>query len=587
MLGLAVLVVVVGGVIAFLWRDPGAGDAPGDDDGGSALRRVFVYAVALLGAVLTASGMSSMLRVLLESLTGTPLVLTDGRGLALGLSLTIVGSPVWVLAWLAAERAVERDTAERTALPRRLHLAAIRTVALAVAVPAAIDAGEWLAAAGPTDPSAVARLIGWGITWALHEHLASSEHRFGSPDTHRIDRLFVYATAASGLWLAGAATASALGRALDQLYGAAGTPLLVTSRLTAIELRTAAVTVAIGGALWARYWIALARRDAGSRAWLSYVFIAGVLAGLATAITSGSVLLHRVVAWMIGAATEPAMRHFAVAPTAIAAAVVGIAIWGYHRAALRELDDPSAVGGAERGHRYVLAAAGMLTTATGIATIVGIGIDLLLPGRPLVGAPTGVRDAVAIGLTLLLIGVPLWAVHWSQVQERVRRDPAERTTVARRALILGAFGAATVVAVVAASVLLYELFDAVLGGALSATLVEEQRWSIAVLLTAGAVSVHYGLVAREDRDVAPPRERRPALREVVVVAADGSLIGDMLRRRLDIRVTVWDRADTDTADTSDDDVDALVHDLTLLEVPRALVLVPGDGGFEVVPLRRP
>lgn len=51
---------------------------------------------------------------------------------------------------------------------------------------------------------------------------------------------------------------------------------------------------------------------------------------------------------------------------------------------------------------------------------------------------------------------------------------------------------------------------------------QEQRWSIALLLTAGAVSVHYGLVLREDRAEAPEEAVGVRLSQVIV-GVDGQV----------------------------------------------------------------
>lgn len=593
-LGLLALLLLIGIVAAFLIaRDSSDGDGTGtaDDDGHGTLRRVFVYSLVLLGAVLTASGLSGILRVVLEGLGGTTLVSESDRGLALGLSLTVVGLPVWLLAWRAAQRDAGTSPAERRSSGRRMYLAAVRLISLGVAVPYAVQTGLWLVGEDPYGAEALSRTVVWGLVWAYHERLAR-EVPFGGEGTHRVDRVEVYLAAAAGFALLATSVGGLLALSLEAIYESwVGVASLVGGAIGP-DLRTAAVGAVVGGALWGWHWTGVARRDAGSTAWLLHLFLVGVLSGTATVVVSGSVLLHSLLAWALGAAEVSAAGHFDVVPSAVAGLLVGAAVWGYHRAVLREVADVDRLdvdrargwSGPERIYRYLMTAAGMLTSAGGIVTIVMVGLDLAVPGRTVVSAGGGPRDVVAVGLTLLLIGVPLWAWSWTAVQRRARTEPSERNTLARRVLIFGAFGIAIVTTVVASSVLLFELFDAVLAGELTTRLIEERRWSIALLLTAGAVSVHYGLVLREDRARAPTEETRVRLRQVVLVAPRAHEVAEILRGQLDAEVTAWDRRDVGGGEPAAVDIDGALGSLSRLSVPRALVVVEEDGTFRAIPL---
>jgi hypothetical protein len=339
--------------------------------------------------------------------------------------------------------------------------------------------------------------------------------------------------------------------------------------------------------------------------WFVYLFLVGVLSGTVTAVVSASILLHRVLAWMLGATEQAARVHFDAVPSALAALVVGVAVWGYHRAVLREVlprgDAPAGervrasasepVGGdqvwsgPERIYRYLVTAAGMVTAAGGVATILVVGLDLAVPGRTLVEAPGGARDVVAVGVTLLLIGAPLWAVFWRIVQRQVQHHPAERNALARRILIFGAFGAAIIVAVVALSILLVELFEQLLTGRLSATVIEQQRWSIGLVLAAGAVSVHYGLVLREDRAAVPAGPPATQPTHVIVVAPRSAELAGRLGERLDASVTVWERDDVAVERLSDTVVDTIAEGVARTAAKRVVMIVEDDGTVRSLPLR--
>ena len=580
--------------------DPGEATEPDEmaqhtdrsDDAQPTLRRVFVHALALLGLLLSASGAAGLLRLALAAF-GEPELATDtAGGLALGLSLLVVGLPVWLLAWRAAQQQIAADEDETRALPRRLFLVLARAVALIVVVVHAFDVGVWLLGAGPYDAAALARVLVWATVWGYHEHVAS-ELPFGSRGTGRIDRLHVYLAATLGLVLSAGGAGTALTRALERAYDRAFRPEAVLVEGVP-GLASAVVAIVLGAALWWWHWGVRARDDRHATGWHVHLFLVGVLGGAATAVVGASRLVYLVLVWLLFAVEEPLVDHFAALPVAVATLAVGSLLWGYHRAVVRERAPSGTWTGPQRLYQHLLVAVGMLTTAAGTAAVVTFGLELLLPDRTLVEAAALERRELATGLTLLLVGVPLWATSWARIERVVQASPRERRSGPRRALIFGAFGLTTLVSVAALGRVLFVTFEALFSQAWSVEVLAAERWSIALLLTAGAISAHYGYVLREDRRAAPPEEPEAApaaLQRVTVLAARPRELARQLTAELQIPVDAWVRHDLPAEPSVLDeegtvvDLDALSAHLRVLDAPEALVLVSATT-WELIPLHR-
>lgn len=93
------------------------------------IRRIYFYAVAATGLVLVWLGAVRIVQVLFDWLLTSDI--PDGASfwqqpLASGLSLLVVGVPVWALHWQAVQRVAREETvegsAERVSLPRRIYL---------------------------------------------------------------------------------------------------------------------------------------------------------------------------------------------------------------------------------------------------------------------------------------------------------------------------------------------------------------------------------------------------------------------------------------------------------------------------------
>lgn len=562
-------------------------------DVAATLRRVFVHGLVLLGVLLTGAGCAGLLRVALERAGGRSLAGDSAEGLALGLSLLLVGLPVWLLAEVAARRGVARAAGEAWSLPRRLQLVAVRAVALTLTVVYAFDVGAWLLGLAPHDPTAVARLVVWSAVWAHQERIAGGQP-FGSQRTGRLDRVHVYLASAVGLLLLGGGLGSAMTRSLETLYDRLVRPgrVLVAS---GTGLREAAVSVVVGAAVWWWHWGHRGRGDRGSTGWHVTLFLVGVLGGAAVAVTAASTLVFTGLAWLLGAVEGDVADHFDVAPGAFAALVVGLAAWAYHRTLLRERRPRgvAAWSGPERTYQHLLVAVGVLTTAGGVATVLALGLELALPARTLAESADPGRRALAAGLTLLAVGTPMWAAAWVRIQRTVRRDPRERTSTARRALILGVFGAGALAAIGALATVLYAVLDALFSGWWSRDVLADQRWSLAVVVTAGVIAAHYLLVLREDRravhEAEPREEVVTAPTRITVVASRPGALARALADDLDTGVDAWTRrGDGGTRRSGADAIDpvALAAELRGLAAPEALVVVAPDGAWEVIPVDR-
>ena len=96
---------------------------------GATVRRIYFYAVAATGLVLLWIGLVNVVQVILDALLTTRQAMNGPvweRPLATGVSLLVVGAPVWALHWRAVQHVARRTdaegAAERASLPRRIYL---------------------------------------------------------------------------------------------------------------------------------------------------------------------------------------------------------------------------------------------------------------------------------------------------------------------------------------------------------------------------------------------------------------------------------------------------------------------------------
>lgn len=530
------------------------------------MRRVIVFTLLFTLVVITATGIQSLVALLLES--GTTIVGTETSTVAQALAFTLVGGPIAAaLWWFVWRRAAEPG--ERGAVAWGLYLAAVLIVSLIafttalLGTAAALVGGDWEASSFSTG-------IVWAAVWVWHRWMWRHPFR-GSI------RL--------------ATVPSVLGAAFGLIVGVSGTLGALSGLFdAAISGFTAASTIggpwwegplgslvwAIGGgAVWVWHWF-MERAGATVTGLSNVALVAlGILGG--TLITLGGIATALFVALrLLFDSADPIRELLAPLPLAIAAAAIGAIVWVYHRG-VADLRSPST------RQAGVLATSGvaLVAAASGIGVIVNSALGILV--EPLAGGDT--RTLLLGGLSVLLVGGPVWWLTWRPLSPA---DAAESST-GRRIYLIAVFGLSAVVALITLLVIGFRLFEVFLDG--GSDLVDQIRAPLGLLTATVLVAGYHFTVWRHDRADAiasAPTVRPRTIGDVILVtAADPAPLAEAIESTSGAAVTVWRRATQGTQGTSVEsapDPDVLARALEGVSGNRVLVVLgPGDR-LDVIPL---
>lgn len=581
-------VAIIGGYIAALSaaKREAEHEDPTADEGIGSARRMFIYVLALVGIIFAAVGVAMIISGAIDAVIGDTLLLEQRRGLAVALSFTVVGAPAWLLFMLLAQRSIQSHEVERRSQARRLYFNVARSVALGMLVWNGVEALRQLLRVTPVEGGAWGALVAWGAVWLIHQRLLRAEP---APTymTALIDRLALYFGAVLGLLLTVSGAVSLLTAPLSEAFNRAFGGSLLAGDAWSRDLRDAIPMLIVGVVVWATHWmLQLQRADRLTTLWRVYVFLCAALLGVSFAIVSAATVLYSTLEWFLGVPSlQTPAAHFSDVPSAVSAFLVGVAVWGYHRAVLTEAGDAHERSGPERVYRYVLSAAGLLTAAIGVASLISIACDMIAGTPDFVQPADWWRNGVLSGVTLLVVGVPVWVRYWRDTQHTLAAGIEERGAPSRRIYVFGTVGVAIFALLVSLTVVLYQVFQAVLGLELSRTMLRDMDWALGTALTAAAVAYYHFLVLREDQAAMPEVGATPVkrARQVVLVAPGNAalLVGD-LERIEGVRVRAWRRADDDSAALSPERRDALLQAVATADADRLLAIV-ARGDFELVP----
>ena len=407
------------------------------------VRRLYFYILALIGSQAVVWGAVNLLRQIVDqSLTGSV------SSLATGLSLVLVGLPVFLLHWLTAQRDAAREEEEHASRIRAVFFYVVGVWTLIPIVYSLLALLNRLIA-GLMGLSEAGVLFGSGQT--ASDNLISIAVNLA---------VFLYfwrvlradwRSAPAGHFLA---EARRLYRYLWMLFGLAVTVFAVQGMLSyllsvpqglgaasAYQLANSLALALVGAPIWAFTWFLIQDaldepEEAQSILRLLVLYIIS-LAGVVGVLASGGRVLSGLFAVLLG--RPQSLSEFLGETGSWLAALVPLAVmWAYFGQILeREMaamaNQPRRAG-VRRLYRALLSALGLATTFAAIVTL----IAYLAEGVLSLGGVTPVWGQISSGLAALATGLPLWLATWSPMQSEAaaRGEPGAR---ARRSLVRRAY----------------------------------------------------------------------------------------------------------------------------------------------------
>lgn len=540
------------GLIAWLARRSGW-------DIGSTIRRFFQQGMLLALVVLVATGVTGLLSV------ADPDVVAGPGYLAFMLSCVIVGAP----ALLLAARRARRRAGGRSVFSGAGYLVLAELISLVTAATGlSIWAGHLLEGRFVIAPASVALV--WGAVWAAHHRMAG-----------RVGRLphGVLAGSLIGLVAAAVSGVLVLARVFEWAYEATSGAVILVRNIGVF--RETLVGLVVGGAIWLRYWGMLGQRRERTTLWRAYVLLAGVVAGLFTALAGVWNLAYLTLDWWFGRPIGPAGPHFRELPVTLALIIVGGVVWRYHHTLMRS-EGPEKRTEVDRAHDYTVAGVGLIATVGGTAAVIAAAIQALTPATVLYPSD---RSELVAAVTVLLVGAPLWWRHWTGIQRiRDARPSPEIASPARRIYLIALFGVGGVVALVSLLVLVYRALEQVLGPGVGAGTVLAIRWPLALVSTVGLTAAYHRTVRRTDLAMMPDpeivREAFPeAVRSVTLVARGSRRVAEALSEQTIARVRYLERTDRHGRRLVLEEVLQILDD----RPEPHLLIVSGQDGVEIIP----
>lgn len=474
------------------------------------VRRLYVYAVALISIEVVIWGLINLLRSMVSQTVGG-----TAEVLARALALTVVGLPIFLFHWRWAQRLAASDVEERSASLRAIFFYGMLLATLIPLIQnvfALLNRGliqllglqvgrALLGSTGTALDNLIAIVINglvalyfWNILRREWPALKETEN-FAD-----VRRLYRYVWVIYGLVM----TLFGAQQILRYIFFV---PTGMLGEMTRETIVNGLALLIVGTPLWVYTWGIVQNslgdereRDSNLRPAILYLL---ALAGVITVLTTGATVLHVLLDALLGVRMTAAdMINRMGSPLSIGVPLT--AVWAYYGHWLnRHIDsiaEPVRRSGMKRVYNYILSAVGLGGTFFGVAMLIQFIIQRFTGG--VLALDDTLRSNLGRALAVIAAWIPLWLVVWRKLQSEVAA-PADtgdhaRRSVVRRAYLYLALFAGVIGGMIFAVALVFELVNTALAGHRESTFVTTVLNDLQLFVLFAVLLAYHLVVMRRD-----------------------------------------------------------------------------------------
>ena len=220
-------------------------------------RRLYFYIIAGVGLSMLVNGLEQSSVHLIGFLVSPSLLETSPERAALGISLLVIGGPLWILYWQKINREVLKNSDEITSGIRIAYLLLCLSVSFAISISSISDIISETFQASEFNWPRIPTLIIWLLVWSYHLKVLLQAKPSNHVYSQSLRNTFVYSFSFIGLFILASSLSSLIYLAVfNIIQNTVGNREILISNGSFSSLRLT-VSVLIGFAAWSGHWLIL------------------------------------------------------------------------------------------------------------------------------------------------------------------------------------------------------------------------------------------------------------------------------------------------------------------------------------------
>ena len=558
----------------------------GGNDGQSLVdpaRRLYFYIISGVGLSMLVNGLEQSLVHLIGFLVPPSLLETSPERAALGISLLVIGGPLWILYWQKINREVLKNPGELTSGIRIAYLLLCLSVSLAISISSISDLISETLQASEFNWPRIATLIIWLLVWSYHLKMLLQAKPSNHVSSQSLRNTFVYSFSFIGLFILASSLSSLIYLAVfNIIQNTVGNGEILISNDSFSSLRLT-MSVLIGFAAWSVHWLILRNKLVKQEYEPIYLYLIYMVT-IVSLMVSSTMLLMTLFGKVFQIEEMDGWRFMLI--SSISTLSIGAAVLLYHTKHVPNnyqmtdlLKKPNAA------LIFSLAFLGLGFLSAGFSVLIhSVMISLLqLSWADIVHPDDFWKGPLFGGVSLAIVGCFVWYTSWSRLT--MQTASFNEKIAYSRIYFMVVLGISIIVTAGAMAGILFILVKYSLANDLGFQTIESLITPLSVAIVLGVVVIYHRRIFKDialesEPTIQPQLQGSQTARKSVTIfsQADNRELIKTLQERLDYDVEeiVW------TAESNFDgkgikaDIDDLYNSLSKLEAGNILLIQAGQ-----------
>ena len=546
-------------------------------------RRLYFYIISGVGLSMLVNGLEQSSVHLIGFLVPPSLLETSPERAALGISLLVIGGPLWILYWQKINREVLKNPDEITSGIRVAYLLLCLSVSFTISISSISDIISETLQASEFNWPRIPTLIIWLLVWSYHLKVLLQAKPSNHVSSQSLRNTFVYSFSFIGLFILASSLSSLIYLAVfNIIQNTVGNREILISNDSFSSLRLT-VSVLIGFAAWSVHWLILRNKLVKQEYEPIYLYLIYMVT-IVSLMVSSTMLLMTLFGKIFQIEEMDRWRFILI--SSISTLSIGAAVLLYHTKHVPNnyqmtdlLKKPNAA------LIFSLAFLGLGFLSAGFSVLIhSVMISLLqLSWTDIVHPDDFWKGPLSGGVSLAIVGCFVWYTSWSRLTIQTANFN-EKITYSRIYFMV-VLGISIIATAGAMAGILFILVKYSLGNDLGFQTIESLITPLSVAIVLGVVVIYHRRIFKNiplesEPTIQPQLQGSQIARKSVTIfsQADNRELIKTLQERLDYDVEeiVW------TAESNFDgkgikaDIDDLYNSIIKLEADNILLIQAGQ-----------
>lgn len=450
--------------------------------------------------MMMAIGSAQLIQFILETIFSTNVITTNDTLIPLGISLLLVGTPIWIIHWRIIRTQININSSEELSIIRTIFIYTVLAISIAILTSSIISILQAIVNIKESAWLQSATIVPYSIIWVYHWRLNKS-NEVSFPSRNIIQRIYIYSACIFGLIILSTGVGGILYTILKSGYDVIfNTPILFENESNIWESLKDPLIYSISGLfLWLLHWILFALQDNENRIRSLYLYIITIVGGIITVTIASISLLYGLFQFLLQINSEN--NIIPQLPGAISSISIGFILFAYHYYAIKsEKDDHSTqLNYQKKVFGYLLSFIGIISASIGISILIQSIMAAIAEslGNTIYNDSETNLDIISLALALIIVGGSLWGYCYKKILVFSTSNHDELSSI-RRIYLISILGLFTVISVIVGTSGLFIVLRDILSNDIDLNTLKSITIPISILITYFIVAPYHWILYKRE-----------------------------------------------------------------------------------------